>query len=130
MKWLKTLFRFAGTDRRILPLALVVLLVAVAGLAYRAGVSSTNGGTSQVADTATSPLVEAPAATSTSTSAIDAALHHAPPNALSSILTLLTAPSCYVLASPLGRCAAFITIALRAEPIIAPPTLPAFMASR
>ena len=74
MKWLKTLFRFAGTDRRILPLALVVLLIAVAGLAYRAGVSSTNGGTSQVADTATSPLVEAPAATSTSTSAIDAAL--------------------------------------------------------
>lgn len=47
MKWLKTLFRFAGTDRRVLPLALVVLLVTVAWLAYRAGVSSTNGGSSQ-----------------------------------------------------------------------------------
>lgn len=54
MKWLKTLFRFAGTDRRILPLALVVLLVTVAWLAYRAGVSSTNGGTSQPVATAQS----------------------------------------------------------------------------
>lgn len=54
MKWLKTLFRFAGTDRRILPLALVVLLVTVAWVAYRAGVSSTNGGFSQPVTTAQS----------------------------------------------------------------------------
>ena len=41
MRRLLPLFRFAGTDRRVLPVILVVLLVAVAWLAYRAGVNTT-----------------------------------------------------------------------------------------